>query len=419
MATAATVSATPLDGAVYSPPARQRVDSIDLLRGLVMVIMMLDHTRDYFSAAAFQFDPTDLTKTSVVLFLTRWITHFCAPTFFFLAGTGAYLRRARGATSGELSRFLASRGVWLIVLEFTIVRVGLSGDLLPHGRYLVQTLWALAWSMIALAALVHLPLRVIGAIGALMVLVHNAFDGIRLAACDASRPMCGAGEMLLHLLHQPGPIAFGKGGPMVLAMYPLIPWIGVMALGYVFGRLYTLDASPRRRMLVRLGAGLIALFVVLRASNLYGDASKWSVQSRGVAFTALSFLNVTKYPPSLLYICMTIGPGILLLAFLEHERRGRIAGALVTFGRVPMLFYLLQWYFAHGAALVAFTVAGKPTEALHLLQDPPPPAVLAHSGFSLPVVYAFWIVGVLALYPLCARFAAVKKRRNDWWLGYL
>jgi hypothetical protein len=251
------------------------------------------------------------------------------------------------------------------------------------------------------------------------VLLHNAFDGIHTAACDASHPLCGAGEMLLHVLHQPGPIAFGKAGPMVLLMYPLIPWIGVMALGYVFGTLYTLDAAQRRGMLLRLGIGVTALFVALRASNVYGDASKWSVQPRGVAFNVLSFLNATKYPPSLLYVCMTIGPGILLLAFLERERRGRIGRALVTFGRVPMLFYLLQWYFAHGAALVMYHAAGKPTDALHLLQDPPPPAVLAQTGFSLPVVYAFWILGVLALYPLCARFAAVKRRRNDWWLGYL
>ncbi|HEV7992082.1 MAG TPA: heparan-alpha-glucosaminide N-acetyltransferase domain-containing protein [Gemmatimonadaceae bacterium] len=419
MATAASVSASPLDRVTYQPPTRQRVDSIDLLRGLVMVIMMLDHTRDYFSAAAFQFDPTDLERTSVVLFLTRWITHYCAPTFFFLAGTGAYLRRARGATAGEMSRFLASRGVWLILLEFTIVRVGISGDLLPHGRYLIQTIWALGWSMIVLAALVHLPLRVIGAFGAAMVLLHNAFDGLPVAQCGLRQPLCGAGDVLLRIMHVPGPLAFGRGGLMVLEMYPLIPWIGVMSLGYVFGKLYTVDAAERRRILVRLGAAVITLFIVLRASNLYGDASKWSVQSRGAPFTVLSFLNVTKYPPSLLYLCMTIGPGILLLAFLERDRRGPIDRALVNFGRVPMLFYLMQWMFAHGVALAVYTAFGKPTDALHLLQDVPAAAVLARTGFSLPVVYAFWVLGVLTLYPICKWYAGVKKRRNDWWLGYL
>ncbi|MEO8563037.1 MAG: heparan-alpha-glucosaminide N-acetyltransferase domain-containing protein [bacterium] len=418
MATAATVSAAPQTAMAYQPPTRQRVDSIDVLRGLVMVIMMLDHTRDYFSTAAFQFDPTDLEKTSVVLFLTRWITHYCAPTFFFLAGTGAYLRRARGVTAAELSSFLVSRGIWLIFLELTIVRYGISGDLTPHGRYLTQTIWALGWSMLALAALVHLPLKAIGTIGITMVLAHNAFDGLPVANCGPKQPLCGAGDILLRFLHVPGPIVFGPDVG-VLAMYPLIPWIGVMGCGYVFGKLYTLDADERRRLLVRIGTGITALYVVLRATNLYGDASKWSVQTRGAAFTVMSFLNVTKYPPSLLYLCMTIGPGILLLAFLERERRGWLGSALVNFGRVPMLFYLLQWLFAHGTAYVVYTIAGKPTDALYLLRDSPAPAILVRSGFSLPVVYAFWIAGVLTLYPICRWYAGVKKRRRDWWLGYL
>jgi uncharacterized membrane protein len=417
MATAAATSA-PFDGVTYSPPTRQRVDSIDLLRGLVMVIMMLDHTRDYFSAAAFQFDPTDLSKTSVALFLTRWITHFCAPTFFFLAGTGAYLRRARGATPTELSRFLASRGIWLIFLEFTVVRFGISGDLLPHGRYVMQTIWALGWSMIVLAALVHLPLKAIGAIGLTMIAVHNAFDGIHVANCLPGQPPCGVGDVALRLLHVSGPIALGgPKGIFLLALYPLIPWIGVMAVGYVFGQLYTLDAATRRQALIRLGGGIVALFVALRATNLYGDPSKWSVQKSGV-FTVLSFLNTTKYPPSLLYLCMTIGPGILLLAFMERDGRGRLGKALVTYGRVPMLFYLLQWLYAHGAAFIAYSVAGKNTAALHVLQNNPPEA-LANAGFSLPVVYVFWILGVFLLYPICKRYAALKTRRRDWWLGYL
>ncbi|HEU4723646.1 MAG TPA: heparan-alpha-glucosaminide N-acetyltransferase domain-containing protein [Gemmatimonadaceae bacterium] len=417
MATAA-VSAAPFDGVAYAPPARQRVDSIDLLRGLVMVIMMLDHTRDYFSAEQFLFDPTNLDRTSIALFLTRWITHFCAPVFFFLAGTGAYLRRARGATPRELSWFLVSRGVWLIVLELTIIRALITFDVLPRGTYIGQTIWALGWSMIVLAGLVHLPLRVTGAIGVVMVLLHNAFDGIQVPACAPGQPPCGAGDLLLHVLHVPGPVLLGANGPVFLALYPLIPWIGVMAAGYAFGRLYTMDAEARRRMLLRLGGAIVVLFVVLRATNLYGDASKWSAQPRGVAFTMLSFLNLSKYPPSLLYLCMTLGPAILLLAVLERERRGRLGMALVHFGRVPLLFYVLQWIFAHGVAFAAFAATGKPTEALFIFHNNPP-EVLARAGFPLPIVYVFWIVGVLALYPICKRYAEVKRRRNDWWLGYL
>jgi uncharacterized membrane protein len=416
MATAA-ASTAPFDGVVYAPPARQRVDSIDLLRGLVMVIMMLDHVRDYFHYATYQFDPTDMTKTTTALFLTRWITHYCAPVFFFLAGTGAYLRHSRGATTSEISRFLASRGLWLVVLDLTLFTFLISGDPPTAGAIVGQTIWALGWSMIALAVLVYLPLGWIAAFGGAMVVIHNAFDGLKIATCAPGTAQCGAGELLAHVLHVSGPLQLWPKGAMFLALYPLIPWIGVMALGYVFGRLYTLDFDVRRRILTRLGLGLTALFIVLRATNLYGDPSKWSVQPRP-GFTILSFLNATKYPPSLLYLCMTIGPAILLLAVTEREQRSAIGRALVTYGRVPMFFYVLQWIWAHGLAFPAFALAGKPTSALFLLRNNPPD-ILARAGFSLGVVYVVWVAGVIALYPLCSWYAGVKRRRNDWWLGYL
>jgi uncharacterized membrane protein len=416
MATAAVTTAS-FDGAVYAPPARQRVDSIDLLRGLVMVIMMLDHVRDYFHYATYQFDATDLSKTSLALFFTRWITHFCAPVFFFLAGTGAYLRRSRGATTSEISRFLASRGLWLVMLDLTLFTFLISGDSPTSGALVGQTIWALGWSMVALAGLVYLPIGWIAGFGGALVVLHNAFDGLKVAACAPGTPQCGVGELLAHVLHASGPLQLWPNGAMFLALYPLIPWIGVMALGYVFGRLYTLDTDVRRRVLIRLGLGLTALFVALRATNLYGDPSRWSMQSRP-GFTVLSFLNVTKYPPSLLYLCMTIGPAILLLAFTERQQRTAIGRALVTYGRVPMFFYVLQWVWAHGLAFPAFALAGKPTSALFLLRNNPPD-VLARAGFSLGVVYVAWLAGVLALYPLCKWYAGVKRRRNDWWLSYL
>ncbi|MEO6525644.1 MAG: heparan-alpha-glucosaminide N-acetyltransferase domain-containing protein [Gemmatimonadaceae bacterium] len=420
MATAAAVRSAPIDGAMYQPPTRQRVDSIDLLRGLVMVIMMLDHTRDFFSHDQYLYDPTDLTKTHVALFLTRWITHFCAPTFFFLAGTGAFLRRQRGATPGEMTSFLVSRGIWLIVLELTVVRIGLTFNVNYHGFTYGQTIWALGWSMIVLGLLVHLPLWVTGAFGVVMIAVHNAFDGIKVPAWSPGMPDLALSQKLTLVLHQPGSLSVGgASGTVFMTFYPLVPWIGVMAGGYAFGQLYTMDAPLRRRQLVRLGGALVMLFVLLRASNLYGDASKWTVQSSG-AFTVLSFVNVTKYPPSLLYLCMTLGPAILFLAVAERARRGRIGAALVTLGRVPMLFYLLQWFAAHLMALALFKVAGQPTDVLFIdLSKQVPADIIARSGFSLPVVYLFWIIGVLLIYPLCAWFAAVKRRRNDWWLGYL
>jgi len=415
MSTAAAATA-PLDAVTYAPPKRQRVDSIDLLRGLVMVIMMLDHVRDYFSAATFQFDPTNLEKTTAALFFTRWITHFCAPVFFFLAGTGAYLRRTRGATNAELSRFLVSRGLWLIVLELTVLRFLITADFFPHGVYIGQTIWALGWSMIVLAALIHLPLGAIAGIGGALVAFHNAFDGVKLPPCGPGAAQCGGGDLLAYVLHVQAMLQL-RPGLNFFAFYPLIPWIGVMALGFAFGRLYTLDAEVRRRMLLRLGLGLIAFFIVLRATNLYGDPNRWATQPRA-GFTILSFLNTTKYPPSLLYLCMTLGPAILLLALLERERRSAVGHFFVTYGRVPLLYYVLQWVWAHGLAFPAHMLLGKPTDALFLLRNNSP-EVLARAGFSLPVVYLVWIAGVIALYPICARYAELKRRRNDWWLGYL
>jgi uncharacterized membrane protein len=421
MATAVPAVTAPAEGTAYVPPVRQRVDSIDLLRGLVMVIMMLDHTRDFFSAAAFQFDPTNLAKTSIPLFLTRWITHFCAPVFFFLAGTGAYLWRARGATPAELSRFLVSRGIWLIVLELTVIQVGITFQLDPRGYHFALTIWALGWSMIVLGALVFLPLRVIAALGVTMIAVHNAFDGFRATDGGPREAMQSLGDKLALVLHQPGMVRLGGADdPLLFVQYPLVPWIGVMAAGYAFGWVYSsTDRIHRRRILISLGGAIAALFVVLRATNVYGDPSAWSVQSTA-AFSVLSFLNVTKYPPSLLYLCMTLGPAILLLALLERDRRGRLGAALVTIGRVPMMFYVLQWYVPHAIAFGVFMLAGKPTAPLHIgPANPATPAELAQAGFSLPVVYAFWILGVLLLYPACVWFAGVKRRRSDWWLGYL
>jgi uncharacterized membrane protein len=260
-------------------------------------------------------------------------------------------------------------------------------------------------------------LRVVGAIGWAMVLGHNAFDGAALASCAPGAAQCGAGGLLAHVLHVQGMLQLWPGGPAFLAFYPLVPWIGVMALGYVFGRLYTMDAEQRRPLLLRIGLGLTAGFVVLRAINLYGDPSHWSVQPRA-GFTLLSFLNTTKYPPSLLYLCMTLGPSILLLAFMEQSRRSTAGRALVTYGRVPMMYYLLQWVWAHGLAFAAFRLVGKPTDALYIFHNNSPDA-LARAGFPLAVVYVMWILGVIALYPLCAKYAELKRRRTDWWLGYL
>lgn len=385
-----------------------------------MVIMMLDHTRDFVHSDAFVFDPTDLAKTYPLLFFTRWITHFCAPAFVFLAGTGAYFQGLRGKSKLELSRFLLSRGLWLIVLELTVVRL----LIFFNAHYQVffaflQVIWAIGWSMIALAGLIHLRLRTLVVTSVGMIALHNMLDAIRVTSwAGPGSPVPGFWASLWKFLHEPGTIfPFGYPGPAVQVLYPLVPWIGVMGAGYAFGSIYRMTGAERKRVLLRLGGALTACFILIRAINIYGDPSPWVVQ-RTPTMTALSFLNVSKYPPSLLFLLMTLGPAIIFLAAVDGRERSPFARALITYGRVPLFFYLLQWATAHGLAVVASLLAGKP--ASYLFSDlgfgPPPPHGF---GFGLGAVYLLWALGVLMLYPLCRWFAGVKARRHDWWLSYM
>jgi len=397
---------------------RGRVNAIDLLRGAVMVIMMLDHTREYFHREALNFDPSDLTKTHTLLFFTRWVTHFCAPVFVFLAGTGAFLRAARCKSKSELSRFLITRGLWLILLELTVIRVIVWFNLDFHFAFMLQVIWVIGVSMILLAGLIYLPLRVI-AIGSIaMIALHNLLDHIRVQSFTVSvNSLSGVSDALWMLLHQQGMVLL-TANVYGLLLYPLIPWVGVLAAGYCFGAFYQWEAERRRRMLLRLGAGLLLGFVVLRGLNVYGDPSRWSVQANGW-FTVLSFLNVTKYPPSLLFLLMTLGPAMLVLAWVEREREGAFARVLITFGRVPLIFYVGQWLTAHGLAVMVGYLAGQPTGWLLVGPMDQPRPNPGNLGFSLWVVYVFWLLGVLLLYPLCRWFAELKRRRRDWWLSYL
>jgi uncharacterized membrane protein len=412
-------------------PKRTRIDSIDLLRGIVMVIMMLDHTRDFVHRDYLQgFEPTDLSRTNVILFFTRWITHFCAPLFVFLAGTGTYLQLIRGKSKSDLSRFLITRGLWLILLEFTVVRISVFLNVNYEFLGVMQVIWVIGVSMILLAALIHLPLRVIAGFGIGMIALHNLLDSYKVQGGwqGPSSPVPSYWAKLYFILHQPleaFPVV-GFPSPVVAVIYPLIPWVGVMAAGYAFGALYQLDAQRRRRILLIMGSVATALFVILRAINYYGDPSKWSQQNT-VVFTLLSFLNTTKYPPSLLFLLMTLGPSMFALAWFESNSDSsgraqspgnRIQSAFITFGRVPLFFYLLQWPTARFLAVIVHLAAGKPVGWMFGGQvglSAPPPGV----GFNLAVVYACWIVGVVLLYPLCKWFAGVKQRRRDWWLSYL
>jgi uncharacterized membrane protein len=396
----ATPAAAPLPA---RQPSRVRLDSVDMLRGLVMVIMALDHTRDYFTAV--RFNPTDLTQTTAALFLTRWITHFCAPVFVFLAGTGAFLSVARGKTRRELAWFLVTRGLWLVVLEVTVVRFAWAFNLDYSSGVFIQVIWALGVSMIALAALIVLPRAAITGIGLLMVLGHNLLDSVQPAAF-------GSAGWLWTILHVQAPIALA-GYPVFVA-YPLIPWIGVMALGYTFGPLLLRPEAERRRLLLRLGGAMTLAFFVVRSLNFYGDPGPWSGQP-SLLYTMLSFLNTTKYPPSLSFLLMTLGPSIMALAWFE-QLRGAVARFLIVFGRVPLFFYILHLLLIHALALVVGLLLGYDARQFMVdwVQGLP-----GDWGFGLGVVYLMWALVVLALYPVCRWFAGVKARRRDAWLSYL
>ena len=404
--------------------ARKRIDSVDLLRGIVMVIMMLDHTRDFVHMGAFTFDPTDLTRTTVPLFFTRWITHYCAPIFVFLAGTGAYLQLARGKSKSTLSKFLVSRGLWLILLEVTVVRLGVFFNADYRFLAFLQVIWVIGVSMIVLAALIHLPLKVTATFGLAMIFLHNLLDRIQVTGWRGpGTPIPSVWGKLWILLHQPfSPFpVLPVMSPIVVAVYNIIPWVGVMAAGYAFGKIYQMDAARRRRLLLAMGGSATVLFIIVRAINIYGDPARWSAQ-KNAAFTVLSFLNTTKYPPSLLFLLMTLGPAMIALALFESTSNilGPLRNPLVTFGRVPLFFYILQWYTAHSIAIILGLLAGQPVafqwaSPIDKFTQPAPAGV----GFRLWVVYLSWLGGVLLLYPLCKWFAGVKARRRDWWLSYL
>jgi len=385
-----------------------RIDSIDFVRGLVMILMALDHVRDFFSDRLF-LDPTDPQTSTPSIFVTRWVTHFCAPTFIFLAGTAAYLAGTRGKSTSELSWFLLTRGLWLAIFEVTVNRAlwMFNYDLHHHGA---GVFWAIGWSMVALSGLIYLPTGVVTAIGILMITLHNLLDGM-------TADQVGLPGWLWVILHSPGEAAIADGYTFGTG-YCLVPWMGVMAVGYGFGTQFRLDPAARRRRFFQLGAALTLGFFALRAANVYGDPRPWTEQPTRL-WTVLSFLNCTKYPPSLLYLAMTLGPAILTLAIFDRPL-GHWARPVVTFGRVPLFFYVLHIPLIHGAAaLCDYVRFGWSPLAASGPWEVRPEMVPTSYGVSLAGVYAIWVCVLLALYAPCRWFANVKRRRRDAWLSYL
>ena len=395
-----------------SPSAR--IAPVDALRGLVMIIMALDHVRDFFHRAAMSSSPTDLRVTTPVLFMTRWVTHLCAPVFMLTAGLGAYFYWWAGRrTKKQLSWFLFTRGLWLIVLELTVMQLAYNFSVSTSYPIFLLVLWVLGACMIALSALVWLPLPLLLASSVATMVLHHLLDGITARSFGAAAPFW-------NLLHQVG--AFPLAGRVFIAAYPLVPWVAVMALGFCLGPVFLKGREARQRTLIGAGAGLTIAFVIVRALNVYGDPAPWSPQA-SPASTVMSYLNTTKYPPSLAFLLMTLGPALLILGMFEGVSFSR-KNPLIVFGRVPLFYFVLHFYAAHATAVLmaaavygsaAWTFMWQPVPSMGGPQTAFPPGF----GYDLWVTYVMWIVIVAGLYPLCAWFARLKEHRRDWWLSYL
>ncbi|MCA0933410.1 heparan-alpha-glucosaminide N-acetyltransferase domain-containing protein [Lutimonas saemankumensis] len=387
-----------------------RIESIDILRGLVMVLMALDHVRDYFHLGAIVSDPLDLETTTPLLFLTRYITHFCAPVFVFLTGTSASLY-GQSRSKKQLSRFLFTRGLWLIFVEIVIMNFLWWFD--PEYSFInLQVIWAIGLCMIFLSVLIYLPYKWLLILALVIVFGHNSLDSISTSGYSFT-------SILWYIFHQQQFLPVGESR-MIGFFYPVLPWIGVMALGYNFGFLYRKGFDPviRKRYLIFLGISTITLFLLIRFINVYGDPEPWHKQ-KNFLFTWFSFMNVNKYPPSLLYILITIGPTFLVLSLIENLK-SKITDVLVVFGRVPFFYYVLHVFLIHTAALLTLIALGKDWKLMIFDQASFTTNKMVNYGYSLGVVYLVWVLIVGILYPLCHKYMRYKLGNpKKWWLSYL
>ena len=387
-----------------------RIESIDLLRGVVMVIMALDHARAYFNYGTFFLDPTDLETTTPFLFFTRFITHYCAPVFVFLAGTSAFLYGSK-KTKPELFKFLFTRGLWLIFLEVVVNNLIWTFDL-TYSLQIFQVIWAIGFSMVCLSFLMYLPKKIILGLGIVFVVGHNLLDGFVFQGQTSQ-------SIIWYVLHQSKLVIFDPSN-INYFHYPVIPWVGLMALGYVFGNFYKKDfnAIVRKKWLLGLGLVVLTLFFVLRAINSYGDLVPWSFQDTTTK-TILSFFNVTKYPPSLLFMCITMGPALIFLYAFESAKN-KVTDFFLVFGRVPLLYYFLHVLVIHIFAVLVLMISGGEGLDMILNSDNFLNKKLSTYGYSLTVVYIVWALVVFLLYPICKKYMIYKvTNKQKWWLSYL
>ncbi len=387
--------------------SKPRIQSIDLLKGLVMVIMALDHVRDYFHYSAFFFDATDPMQTTLPIFFTRFITHFCAPAFSFLAGLSAFIIGKRKPLN-ELSGFLFKRGLWLVFVEIIIINFGWKFDV-NFTHIGLQTIWSLGISMIVLAGLIYLPKKAILVFSLVIIFGHNLLDNIHFD-----------GNFLWAMLHERQKFEFAEGHTVIFA-YSLLPWIAVMSLGYCFGSLYdsTFNIQKRKQLLNGLGFGSFILFIILIAINKYGDPIKWTNYG-DTSKTLMSILDVNKYPPSLLYLLIMLGGTFIFLANAE-KLKGKVVDFFCVFGRVPFFYYILHIYLIHFLAIFAAAFTGFGWQVMvSMPKFVTRVEALKGYGFNLITVYIIWIFVIVLLYPLCKKFDEYKQAHKEkWWLSYL
>jgi uncharacterized membrane protein len=374
--------------------------------------MALDHVRDYTNTGYLFIDPTNMDTTTPTLFFTRWITNFCAPVFVFLAGTSAFLYGSKKTSTKDLAKFLFTRGLWLVFIELTVVNFAWTFDI-SLSFHIFQVIWAIGICMILLAGLIYLPRKLLLVLGLIILFGHNVLDSITMTG---NEPL----SILWYFIHQDKFMVFKGGESIMFIHYPILPWLGIMILGYCFGYFYKKDFSVavRKKWLLIFGLGSILLFVILRYINVYGDLVPWGEQ-RNAIYTFLSFMNTTKYPPSLLYTLMTLGPAILFLYSIESVQNS-FTRVLVTIGRVPFFFYILHLYLIHLFGILSLVIIGENWQELVLTPARFMSRYLSDKGYDLWVTYAVWLLVVIILYPFCKLFMEYKANNRDkWWLSYL
>lgn len=388
---------------------KNRIESIDFLRGLVMIIMALDHVRDYFFFGSFTSNPTDLDSTTPLLFYTRIITHYCAPVFVLLTGTSAYLYGTK-KNKRDLSKFLLTRGIWLIFLEIIVNNFIWFFD--PSYSFIVlQVIWAIGFSMLFLSGIIYFSNKIISVIGLVIICFHNLFDTFIYEGQSLY-------AILWYFLHQQSMIKISEHTSLAFG-YPIIPWVGLMALGYVMGSLYTeYQSKERASLLMKFGIYSVLAFIVLRLTNFYGEPNHFAIQEK-ISFSVMALFNTTKYPPSLLYILMTMGPSLILLSIIE-KYKNKITDFFIVFGRVPLFYYFSHVFLIHITAIIFLMIENKDYSImLNMTPFLPNQYQLMEYGYPLWVVYLVWVIVILILYPICYKYMKYKSNSKKWWLSYL